>query len=140
MKEIVTHTCTVFPEVNLSLSPEVVRAGGSVNVTCRAESYPPAKSDDYQLKHPQNKNISHTPLEVGSGVVHQILAASIMEDTGVYECIVTLTLSDYNQQKIQSNVHEANLAVYGRLHSTFDFKRNTCKCTDSPTITEIDKL
>ena len=88
-----THTYThiVEPRVNLSLSPKVVMVGSSVDVICRAESYPPANSEgNYQMRHPQNKNISQMLLEDGSGVLHQIQAANKKEDTGEYECTVTL--------------------------------------------------
>ena len=108
-----TYTHTVEPSVKLSLSPKVVRVGSSVDVICRAESYPPANNEDnYQIRHPHNKNISHMLLEDGSGVVHQIQAANKKEDTGEYECTVTLTLSDYGE-RIQSELYKANLTVYG---------------------------
>ena len=107
------------PKVNLSFKPEVVRTGESVSVICRAESYPPANSENYQMKHPRNKNITHEFLSDRSGVLHKIQAANKDEDMGVYDCIVTVPLS-YYKQHIQSEIYEANLTVYGKSHGVYD--------------------
>ena len=68
------------------------------------------------MNHPRNKNITHELLPDGSGVVHKIQAANKDEDKGVYDCIVTLSLSHYKQH-VQSEIYEANLTVYGKSHS-----------------------
>ena len=102
----------VKPRVTLNVSSPVAKTGSSVNVTCMAESYPPADSmDNYQMKHPLNTPINRTFLPM-HGVVHIITAASKERDAGIYECAVSVTLEEYTTP-LQSDNVRANLLIYG---------------------------
>ena len=97
------------------ITPNVTRSGGSVNVTCTAESYPPANTvGNYLMEHPLNKPITRMLLQNKSGVVHTIQSAENGHDEGVYKCTVSVQLptGDF----IQSNdISEAYLTVYGEF-------------------------
>ena len=91
----------------------MARSGSSVNVTCTAESYPPANSEDnYRMKHPKDHEIKKVLLPEKNGVVHIITNASKERDSGEYECTVTVRLEVYTAS-LQSENIVTNLVVYG---------------------------
>ena len=97
----------------------MAKSGRGVNITCTAESYPPAQStDDYKMKHPRNTPISQKLLPAKNGVVHTITAASKETDAGVYQCAVSVTLEEYPNQSLQSKNDIAILTVYGKLYTS----------------------
>jgi hypothetical protein len=101
----------VKPKVQLNTSVLVTRLGMSVNVTCTAESYPPASTvGNYLMRHPRDQNITTVLLPGKNGVVHIISGAS-MNDSGEYECTVTVKLDEYSTQ-LQSDNVVAKLTVY----------------------------
>ena len=107
------NTCwkhAVVPDVTLTFSNTMVKAGTSVNVTCTAQSYPPANlTSYYQLQHPSGVTVNaiyRTP-EV-DGVVHPIETVT-SEDGGEYDCIVTVVVGS---EQLQSDTIRASLTVY----------------------------
>ena len=77
-----------------------------------AESYPPANTvGNYLMRHPRDKDIDRLLLPGKNGVVHIISGAS-ENDSGEYECTVTVTLHEYSTPLQSDNVF-ANLVVYG---------------------------
>ena len=110
----------VNPKVHLSTSASnnVVKSGTSVSVICKAESYPPADSvNDYLMKHPHNTPIEKELLPGMDGVVHRIFSATKEQDKGQYECSVNVTLAEYPNKPLKSELAVANLTVYGTLYS-----------------------
>ena len=96
----------------------MARSGSSVNITCTAEGYPPARSvSNYHMKHPKNKEIDRVLLPNMSGVVHIITEASVEVDSGGYECTVIVTLDAYPNKSLQSDKSYTNLIVYCELKS-----------------------
>ena len=100
----------VVPDVTLTFSNTMVKVGTSVNVTCTAQSYPPANlTSYYQLQHPSGVTVNaiyRTP-EV-DGVVHPIETVT-SEDGGEYDCIVTVVVGS---EQLQSDTIRASLTVY----------------------------
>ena len=92
----------------------MARLGSSVNVTCVAESYPPANTvGNYLMRHPRDKDVDRVLLPGKNGVVHIISGAS-GNDSGEYECTVTVKLDEYSTPLQSDNVN-ASLVVYGEL-------------------------
>ena len=111
------HTVTPVAHLSTSTPNNVTKSGSSVNVTCTAESYPPADSvSDYLIKHPRNTSIDKRLLPGMYGVVHRIVAATKERDAGKYECSVNVTLDVYPGKPLDSNVAIVNLRVYGKLY------------------------
>ena len=107
------NTCwkhAVVPEVTLTFSNTMVKAGTSINVTCTAQSYPPAIPTDYQLQHSSGVTVNTTHRTPGGdGVVYPIETVT-SEDGGEYECIVTV--GSEQLQRLQSDTIRASLTVY----------------------------
>ena len=96
----------------------MARSESYVRVICEAESYPPANSaDNYQIEHPSFMYLSLMVLPGKNGVMHEIVAANKQVDTGLYQCTVTLTLSEYGNRTIQSEKQQESLIVYGELNT-----------------------
>ena len=78
------------PVIELRLSTPPTENGFSINVTCTAESYPPANQDDFSIQHPLGETIDSVPFihSTGTyGVYHQRESA-VCDDFGVYACHV----------------------------------------------------
>ena len=110
---------TVNPKVRLNTSAynNVAKSGSSVNVICTADSYPPADNvSDYLMKHPKDQSIEKDMLPGMDGVVHRITSESANKehDKGIYKCSVNVTLDEYPNKPLDSEVAVANLTVYGR--------------------------
>lgn len=102
------------PVVNLAFSKPRVKAGESVNVTCTAESYPPADQKNfYHLNHPANKTVVPTHLTSGvNGVIYEIRSAN-RSDSGEYDCFVRVSaLVDDKNVSMDSDTVQKNLTVY----------------------------
>ena len=109
------YISTVKPKVQLYTSVLVARSGSSVNVICKADSYPPANSEDnYHMKHPRDHDINAILLSKKNGVVHVITNASKEMDSGEYECTVIVELDEYSTP-LQSDNVLTNLTVYGKF-------------------------
>ena len=65
------------------------------------------------MRHPRDQNITTVLLPGKNGVVHIISGAS-MNDSGEYECTVTVKLDEYSTQ-LQSDNVVAKLTVYGEF-------------------------
>ena len=122
------------PKVQLNTSVPVARLGMSVNVTCTAESYPPANTiANYLMRHPRDQEITTVLLPGKNGVVHIVSGAS-ENDSGDYECTVTVTLDEYSTS-LQSDTAITKLTVYGEfLQNDFRFLCFTASCIDPPKI------
>lgn len=106
----------VKPVAHLTISNEVTKSDSAVNITCMAESYPPAdKSTNYILNHALPLSIPINPqlLPGKNGVVYTVNAANKERDAGDYECTVTVTLDEYPTKVLQSDKQEVHLKVYG---------------------------
>ena len=94
------------PVISLPFSNSTIEAGTSVNVTCIAESYPPANSSDYySIQHPIGETLHATTFIDGIGVIHPIESASC-DDSGPYACHVQV------ENKVSSD-RTGTLIVYG---------------------------
>ena len=101
--------------MQLYTSVPVARSGSSVNVTCKAESYPHANSEDnYHMKHPRDRDINAILLPERNGVVHIITNVSKEIDSGEYECTVNVELDEYSTP-LQSDNVLTNLTVHGEF-------------------------
>ena len=101
--------------MSLHISSEVAKTGSSVNVTCMAESYPPANNvNNFQMKHPKNTPINRVLLPGMNGVTHIITSANKTFDAGEYECTVNVSMEEY-PRPLQSDIAVATLIVYGEI-------------------------
>ena len=89
-----------------------------MNVTCTAESYPPADQKKfYSLQHPVGITVVPTHLTTGvDGVIYEIPSAN-SSDSGEYDCVVIVTkLVDNETMSVTSHPVYNNLSVYyGKL-------------------------
>ena len=97
----------MVPDVTLTFSNTMVKVGTSVNVTCTAQSYPPANlTSYYHLQHPSGVTVNAIHRTPGvDGVVHSIETVT-SEDGGEYDCVVMVVVG------MQSDTIKANLTVY----------------------------
>ena len=118
----------VDPNVTMSASKTVVKLGSSVNITCTADGYPPAKHLSYfKLHDPTNRLINDTKLTLnGTTVTYHISNVSRL-DEGEYDCIVTQKLNETLQGS-----SKLNLTVYGKLG--FIFLRHKYSIIDYKTV------
>ena len=94
------------PVITLTFSNSTIKAGTSANVTCFAESYPPANSSmNYAIQHPIGETLHATQFIPGKGVIHPIESATCA-DSGLYMCHVEV------DNKV-SNDKTGSLIVYG---------------------------
>jgi hypothetical protein len=100
----------VIPVAELKFSPgSVARNGSSVSITCTAESYPAAdKVSDYALMH-NGQQLSTQLLPGRNGVHHGITSVNKDTDSGIYECVVTITFDGEPLQGDKANTH---LTIY----------------------------
>lgn len=107
------------PVVSLTFSKPRVKAGESVNVTCTAESYPPADQKEfYSLQHPAGITVVPTHLTTGvDGVIHEIPSAN-SSDSGEYDCVVTVTalVGDKNESMASETVQKNLTVYYGKIY------------------------
>ena len=102
------------PVAHLHILNNVTKSGSAVNIICTAESYPPAENvNNYQMRHPKDRNISIETLPEKNGVIHKITAASKKKDAGEYECTVSITMDEYPGISLQSKINLAHLTIYG---------------------------
>ena len=66
------------------------------------------------MKHPKDQSIEKDLLPGKDGVVHRIISANKVHDKGTYECSVNVTLDEYPNKPLDSEVAVANLTVYGK--------------------------
>ena len=96
-----------------------------MNVTCTAESYPPAdKLGFYSLQHPNGTTVVPTHLTTGvDGVIHEILSAN-SSDGGEYDCVVTVTALVYDRnESMASETVQRNLTVYyGKIYCKNEYR------------------
>ena len=110
------------PVVTLTISNKAVKSGKNVTIECRAESYPLADQvTDYKLIHlpvsdMDSKQVLTQLLPNHDGVYHIILSASKHLHSGMYECIVAISLDEYPDSTLQSDLVDAYLTVYGELY------------------------
>lgn len=109
------YNSAVNPKVMLTIEPgPQIKAGTSANVTCTAESFPPANSSEYYaFQHPNGTTLkpTHSSPTVGGviyGVIHPIVSA-ISSDDGEYDCVVIVKVC--NQSLVSDRV-QANLTVF----------------------------
>ena len=98
---------TVKPAIKLTFSNSNIEVGTSINVSCFAESYPPANSSlFYKIQHPIGETLSDIHDVVPHGVFYSISSASC-HDSGPYACHVKVT-GEVSDDKSQT------LRVYGK--------------------------
>ena len=100
------------PVITVTFSHSNIHVGTSTNVSCIAESYPPANTSMfYEIQHPIGETLSDIEFindAVAHGVFYSISSASC-HDSGPYAChvIVTDGVSDEKSQ---------TLTVYGKYN------------------------
>ena len=94
------------PVITLTFSNSTIEAGTSANVTCLAESYPPANSSShYAIQHPIGETLLATQFVPGIGVIHPLKSATCA-DSGPYACHVRV------EDQVR-NDKSGTLTIYG---------------------------
>ena len=90
-----------------------------MNVTCTAESYPPADQKEfYKFQHPAGITVVPTHLTTGvDGVIHEIPSAN-SSDGGEYDCSVTVEglVGDKNESMDSETVQKNLTVYYGKIY------------------------